>query len=179
MLLWRSTNSLWDAGERQLALIKQSAEKQAEDTRILQRAYLTVLRGGIDFTTQGQVLGQIVIFNAGHLPARKVSSNVRILWSSDRSENTFVEPRIPQQTNVLPVGTKMPIGTGSLESGRQRLSTGIGFIYVWGKVTYEDGFGEHRWVLFCHRYNCASPKNGHNGIDAEYGRYHHHHNDAN
>ncbi len=42
VLLWRSTNSLYEAGERQMELIQRNATQQESNTRILRRAYLSV-----------------------------------------------------------------------------------------------------------------------------------------
>jgi hypothetical protein len=44
------------------------------------------------------------------------------------------------------------------------------WIYIWGRVSYHDGFRPDRWVEFCHRYNL----HGASGyeIKAENGRYH-------
>jgi hypothetical protein len=30
------------------------------------------------------------------------------------------------------------------------------FIYVWGRVTYLDGFNNERFTDFCHRYNAVN-----------------------
>ena len=73
---------------------------------------------------------------------------------------------------ITPKG-KIVRGTGALhqdgaEAYRQRLD-GL-YIYVWGRVVYDDGFVKGRWLDFCHRYNCAKPEDG---------RVHHHHNDGN
>lgn len=152
---------------------------QSRETRILQRAYLTALLGGVDIDTNGQVLGQVIFSNAGHLPARKVSAFVKIMWSAERGLSEFDSAQNPPQSMVMPVNTKLAIGSGALASGKQRLVNGQGYIYVWGRVSYEDGFGDPKWLIYCHRYNCGSPKNARGGIDARYGRYHYHHNDGN
>jgi hypothetical protein len=170
--LVKSNNLLWKA-------TKDATDRQVKDTQILQRAYLTVLRGGIDIGTDGSVIGQVIVFNTGHLPARKVSAFVKIMWSAGRDLSDFDSAQNPQQTIVLPVNTELPIGSGALAAGRQRMATGNGYVYVWGRVTYEDGFGTPRWLIYCHRYNCASPKNAQGGIEVKYGRYHYHHNDGN
>lgn len=148
--------------------------------KTLQRAYLHVSPLGIDVTPQGAVIGRVAIHNSGHLPARRVSSNARIVWSDDRSLDIFDEPEVTiQHSNVLAVADEMPRGTGTLNDGRRVLNAGRGFIYVWGKVTYQDGFGEARWLTFCHRYNCASPKLESGGIDPKFSRHHHFYNDGN
>ncbi len=101
------------------------------------------------------------------------------MWSNDRAKSDFEEAKIPiQHTNVVAAGGEMARGTGALNGGRAVLTAGRGFIYVWGKVTYEDGFGEPRWLTFCHRYNCASPKTNDGGIDGKYARHHHYYNDG-
>jgi hypothetical protein len=167
-----STNRLWEEA-------RDTANRQERTTKTLERAYLHVLPQGIDVTVQGAVLGQIVICNAGHLPARKVSNDARIVWSDDRSLSDFEEADIPiRHTNVLPAGGQMPKGTGALNAGRTVLAAGQGFVYVFGRVTYEDGFGELRWLTFCHRYNCSSPKLKNGGIDSKYARHHHYYNDG-
>src|SRR6185369_1548321 len=68
-LLWYATNRLVREG-------REAAKGQANDTRILQRAYLSVEPGGIlpfEDDDSDRVVGEIVIRNAGHLPARDVS----------------------------------------------------------------------------------------------------------
>ena len=168
-----STNKLWEE-------TRDTADRQDRNTRILQRAYLHVLPRGIDVTQQGAVLGQVAICNSGHLPARKVSNDAKIIWSDDRSLSSFEETDIPiRHTNVVPAGGEMRRGTGTLNDGRTVLAAGRGFIYVWGKVTYEDGFGEPRWLTFCHRYSCGDPRLKAGGIDARYARHHYHYNDGN
>ncbi|KGJ69630.1 hypothetical protein BJA5080_08429 [Bradyrhizobium diazoefficiens SEMIA 5080] len=43
------------------------------------------------------------------------------------------------------------------------------FLYVWGLVRYEDGFGTTRTTKFCHRYNCANVENIHGEKEADAG----------
>jgi hypothetical protein len=54
-----------------------------------------------------------------------------------------------------------------------------GFLYVWGKVEYSDGFDKPRHTRFCHRYPCRMhDPNGFPRIEKKYARYHQHGNDA-
>jgi hypothetical protein len=106
---------------------QESADRQERTTEILQRAYLHVVPRGIEVTTRGMVLGQIAICNAGHLPARKVSSDAKIMSSDDRSLSSFEETEFPiSHTNVLPAGGEMVRGTGSLNGGRAVLAANLG-----------------------------------------------------
>ncbi|MFA6265162.1 MAG: hypothetical protein WC670_05535 [Pseudolabrys sp.] len=159
-----------------------TAERQSAETRTLQRAYLNVLPKGIETTRGGAVIGQVAIRNVGHLPARKVSISARIGWFENRTEDAFDDGQVPEQSLVLPAGAEIPRGTGALPRGRGVLSSGKGFIYVWGRVTYEDGFDTNRWVMFCHRYPCEASigvPGTSQGIEAKYARHHAEHNDAN
>jgi hypothetical protein len=77
-------------------------------------------------------------------------------------------------------GAAMKIGSTQLPAEVvTKISTRC--VYVWGKVTYDDGFGNLRFTKFCHRY----PVEGATGdtargisIAADHGRYHEHGNDA-
>jgi hypothetical protein len=94
--------------------------------------------------------------------------------------DSFGSAAMPSTTNILPVGAELRSGTNALSKAeRTSFDNKQGFLYVWGRATYEDGFAQTRWLEFCHRYNCASPRNSEGGIDQKYGRYHHYHNDGN
>jgi hypothetical protein len=45
---------------------------QREDTRILQRAYISVESAGIRNATTGELIGHVEFANVGHLPASQV-----------------------------------------------------------------------------------------------------------
>jgi hypothetical protein len=44
------------------------------------------------------------------------------------------------------------------------------WLYVWGRVAYEDGFGKERFTDFCHRYNVLGAHQW--TIDETSGRHH-------
>lgn len=56
------------------------------------------------------------------------------------------------------------------------------YLYVWGIIGYDDGFGKNRTTKFCHRYNwiAREPEQppGHTAVSEKHGRYHEHGNDA-
>jgi hypothetical protein len=121
---------------------------QIRDSRILQRAYLNVESRGIEphVVDRGdRVHALIAIRNAGHLPARNVSWTVNIGWPEDH-ENLPLG-KIEPSTGVLAAGAELITATGPLFS--KDVSN---YIYVWGMVTYYDGFGGSRFTKFCHRY---------------------------
>lgn len=169
------TTVLACVARRQAGLV----EGQMKLTEILERAYLNVEPYGIEIDTKKDVIGHAAIVNKGRVPAREVSLFIRLKWDADANLGSFDSAAITPTTQVLPVGVEMPAGTNSLSAAeRANFESKNGFLYVWGRVTYKDGF-EQRWLDFCHRYNCASPRNSEGGIDPKYGRYHHSHNDGN
>jgi hypothetical protein len=101
---------------------------QWKDSRLLQRAYLSVEPLGISCRKDGPWFATVGIHNAGRLQpieARKgpvVPPGATVRRASRRF---FVETRYPSER----------------------------FLYVWGEVSYTDGFGGSRFTKFCHRYN--------------------------
>jgi hypothetical protein len=133
-------------------VLARVGRSQSRDTRILQRAYIAVEARGIEqaIEDRGDRVHALVAFrNAGHLPARNVS------WWVDIGEPEDVEnPPVPTPKplkGVLPAGTEIRTASGHFFSNK----TG-NWLYVWGIVTYEDGFGVSRFTKFCHRYRSKS-----------------------
>jgi hypothetical protein len=165
ILLWKAT--------------KNAAERQDKTTRILQRAYISVEPAGIHpFNSRELIVGHVKFVNRGHLPARNVSNFTVITKGND----TLTEADLPigiirEQRLVVAPQTNAPRGTKSIEVKKIAESE---FLYVYGKVTYTDGFGVSRWIKFCHRYPWAMAEDVPRGkfIDAEYARYHDEGNDA-
>ncbi len=87
---------------------------------------------------------------------------------------------------VLPVGAKWKMGSGPCIP---KPEYSWHYVFVWGRVEYTDGFGNHCFTDFCHRYPWAKHSSqivdltGGTAImetvDAEHGRIHHTGNDAN
>ena len=157
----------------------RGAKNQSADTRILQRAYLAVQAGEIEISGQNQVTDRIAVINTGRLPARKVSGYANIKWAQARDTEDFPESIVPAHTYVLPVGEQSWLGTGALPQGIKVMNGQTGYVFVWGRFTYEDGFGEKRFLTFCHRYSCAAPRvTGGVNIEARQARQHHVYNDG-
>jgi hypothetical protein len=79
--------------------------------------------------------------------------------------------------NVVPPETVMRQGTYAFTLRGEN----TGWIYVWGRVVYNDGFKPNRTTSYCHRYPRRMlekmEKDGY-GIRPIYGRYHQNGNDA-
>ncbi len=168
VLLWRDT--------------KRSGERQARDTEILQRAYLSVTPLGLVPFRREPLHSLIVGFhNSGNLPAREVR------WHINReADESPIRQHFPIGSNfegslVIPQGVTAPKGSLGFETETlnefYREGTGRNrWLYVWGEVRYLDGFGVKRHTRFCHRYNLAAFREG--GIPARDARHHEYGNDA-
>lgn len=152
-----ATFGLYLTGEKQIGLIQQ----QAADTRILQRAYISVEPGGISASdTSGKCHPNIIIRNAGNLPARHVKWTID--WAADQNHRRSylpIDESSAEGDNTMPPGSEMIQGGRIIYVGGGpndiRKELGL-YVYVWGQVAYEDGFGESRVTRYCHRYNCAN-----------------------
>jgi hypothetical protein len=161
---------------------------------ILQRAYVTVEPGGVDpLTRETGSVAQIEIINSGNLPAYDVAWGVAFAFDTNHSRQKFAHP-FPTGMVVLPPKGKMMQGGGLLSFPEniatrghtpEGASEGQTFLYVWGQVTYTDGFGGQRRTEFCHRYNCRNAVGGGVGSIANYSipretaRHHRYGNSAN
>jgi len=176
---WDSTGLLWLETRRLAGGAETAAKRQESDTKTLERAYLSVEPAGFRQIRRNEIKGlaSINIRNAGRLPARSVS------W--------FIEQKIVPGwgfkghhigavngagKNVVPPGTIMrqdgrPFLVRNIPKGEKGIH-----LYVWGVVTYNDGFQDGRKTYFCHRYHCLNFEAGH--IAPEFGRYHDSGNDS-
>ena len=169
LLLWRTTKN---------------------DTRILQRAYIAVEPLGIHLMSDASsVIGHVGIKNAGHLPARKLSSVINMKCSKKGNEPEAFFPIERREGKVVIVPGAATTRASSTTIDIQILNKASGassgklkdqeeevFLYVWGSVRYDNGFRRMRTTRFCHRYNWKSSVGY--AITKEHARFHEHFNDA-
>jgi hypothetical protein len=127
----------------------QGIRRQSKDTRILQRAYVSVEPGGLtEHRDRDDRLHTTVIFrNVGHLPARNVRWYGTFGTPSEIVNNTFPTKEPFEGQIVLPPGTTSTHHVGIVFIDRLQNN-----LFVWGIVTYDDGFGKQRFTRFCHVY---------------------------
>jgi hypothetical protein len=184
ILLWWSTRQLWET-----TVI--STNRQEAETKILQRAYISVKPLGINYYTSKdgsidkEVVGHVNIVNVGRLPAQTWidPEQPHIKWFSDDKVGKNSLP----SGNGIPIGIKDPVGVLG-PGGEMTVGTGAhpnkcrdGYLYVWGRVDYLDGFGHGCFTTFCHRYPCImfeEGKRGSRSIDVKHARYHQHSNET-
>ena len=129
------------------AILAWIAVRQMRDTRILQE------QGGIISTTEGTLIGHVKFKNVGHLPASDFRWFLDVTPNDDGGWKPPEVGRLPDERGVCQIGARIIRGSRPFGVPSQQ------YIYVWGRVTYLDGFGLPRFTEFCHRYNTAVRSN--------------------
>jgi hypothetical protein len=163
-------------------VLSRIGKQQADDTRIVQRAFISVEPGGIEpflgqfEVTDDRIACNIVINNAGSLPAHDVRWCIERTYSEDFRANVFNAENIELVGGIV-LAQKTKIRKGSIptdkttfDKWRNNAEPDRAWLYVWGRVSYHDGFTGRRFTDFCHRYNLRGAKGY--GIPEENGRYH-------
>ena len=136
----------------------RAKEQTRRHTEILHRAYLSAEPGGIrePFDRGDRVHGYVICRNRGHLPARKLSWHTRtdtVQQAEFRTDTVqqgaeeFPIGEMSEPRGVIAPGTEMIVSAGTFFTNKLRNA-----LFVWGMVTYDDGFGNRRYTKFCHRY---------------------------
>jgi hypothetical protein len=161
---------------------------QIKDTEILQRAYIAAIpRDVVPYhpagnTDDDNIACNVGLKNVGHLPARNVAYIIhhRFIFNSGLAEFAPLEGQCEGNV-VLPAGIEMkkglafPIKRKEFDENRKAADNQSGWLYVFGRVEYTDGFNTHRWTEFCFRYSMAAAGDGYNIAKSE-ARYHEHGN---
>jgi hypothetical protein len=181
-LLWAGVHQLQDA-----------VRAQKRDSEAIQRAYLSAHPLGVDpFNAAAYAEGRVGIRNVGRLPARKVRWFVDVTTSSDGRRVHFPIGQL-SGNNVIQSGLEMS-QAARIAISRQEFQNfqenGL-WVYVWGAIHYDDGFGNERHTNFCHRYDThgfsanvsglssqQTLQLGRAAISSESAVYHQHGNDA-
>lgn len=158
--------------------------QQIADTRILQRAYISAEPGGItpfedtlvSKIPEKRIACNIVIYNAGNLPATHVAWFISKKFSGDPElPESLLQIENPKGNIVIAPNTRTkkgskPANREEFDAIRNDAEEDKAWLYVFGKITYHDGFRDGRWITFCHRYNLRGAR-GYDIPEAN-GRYH-------
>ncbi|WP_199545003.1 hypothetical protein [Paraburkholderia kururiensis] len=138
----------------------ESVAALRERTAQQMRAYLSVVTGGATYQESQKGLrfeANPVILNTGHTPAHRVNAVIRadILPLPLPDDFSFELPADseagqavlgPNQNRILSAVVQRNIPDEDV----QKTKAGTGqALYVWGRVSYDDVFGEHRLTRFC------------------------------
>jgi hypothetical protein len=115
--------------------------------------------------------------NSGNLPASNVSWEIRRDLIRD---DAFRPPRVNlsvRNTNIIPARGRIRKGgpfldTKEFEQFRSDRPNESCWLYVWGRVSYHDGFKDGRRIEFCHRYYLGGTEKFGLNISPSQGRQH-------
>ncbi len=126
------------------------AAAQSNETKILQRAYISVEPMGLWPQGVTEMNPLYKIKNAGRLPAQNIRWFGYARLDTDKDATTFkINEADLYGDNILAAEAGMTHGVGAM-------AINAPFIFVWGIIRYDDGFGKQRFTKFCHRYNTAA-----------------------
>jgi hypothetical protein len=150
----------------QAILTRQSIESADASSRRELRAYLTVVIGPATYQVRRAVEdgGDLrfgcdpIILNTGRTPARKIQFKARaaiLPWPLPKE--THLPEGIDEGTGDNILGAQQnanmfAVVEGFCQDGDiQAIKDGFGAkaLYVWGKITYEDVFGDVHYTRFC------------------------------
>ena len=150
---------------------------RARETRILHRAYVSVIPLGVApfLSENGMLSCDIAFHNGGNLPARKVRWFIDRKFSKDGHLDDFPIGSALSGDNIIAAKAEVRKGVKAISAAElDTFKSGGGakdrWLYVWGRVSYGDGFGRDRYTDFCFRYNLAGIKEAR--IAAETARQH-------
>lgn len=138
---------------RRVAIVGgQQLEHSEESTRQQLRAYVSVNPDGINRADSGEAIAHIIVKNWGKIAAKSVEVYVQSIISMDKDSQYFTVPdRSNMVSRVVQPADEMRQGTQEIFAVADIDNVEV-FIFVWGVVYYEDGFGQKRFTRFCHRY---------------------------
>jgi hypothetical protein len=155
-VLYRSTDKLWEAGERQRLLSEDTAKRQL-------RPYIIIK--GKDITEQDDTHGRFVhllkVVNAGQTPAYHLRgiTRLRVLDHPISRDFDFIIPPGDNQS-VMMLGPRQSTGHNSYAdetlTPRDLIrvkSNGPWRLYNYGTFTYEDSFGTEYRTNFCYFFD--------------------------
>jgi hypothetical protein len=152
--------------------------------KLTQRAYLSVEPDGLNPLTGGKegrhiLVGHIRIRNVGHVPARQVSRYIKIeKGTPDRKEFDGNDATF-EGDNVIVPNSEMALGSDQIDVTDLVRDD---YVYIWGQISYDNGFSKRVFTKFCHRYPRSQLRvvEGavRHSIPREFARYHEYGNDA-
>lgn len=161
--LWYSTDKLWRITRSTLDHAEQATRKEL-------RSYISVRPHGINRTasiTNSKMFGSVGFVNVGKIPARNVSWSL-VIETGAKTRADFPQRKVETTKRAIQPGAEMRAGTVEIGTNSDSAND---YLFVWGRVEYDDEFGTGRFTNFCHRYPRAVLDRDGN-IKIEFSRHH-------
>lgn len=130
----------------QLGVAAATAKKQL-------RAYLGVTPQDIRILEKNHLQTYIEVLNTGSTPAKKVRQWTKIEIRPPATKDPFPLDEVGYGVRPIVPGAKWLLGMEMNTTDQQfaALQMQMLAIFVWGRVEYEDIYGEHQWLTFRYR----------------------------
>ncbi len=165
VLLAATLRETWRAGVSAgqiLEATKQQVDLAEKTAAIELRAYLSAVPMGINRLTGKEYsypshegMAHIAVRNVGRLPARNVSVIVRMKVMDWRNAVLDVPNELDPTDRVIQPGAEMIQGSQEVLPETDLMNP-QNYIFVWGVIYYDNGYGKRCMTRYCHRYNGAS-----------------------
>jgi hypothetical protein len=158
LTLWRATDRLWDAGERQLVHLKESAERQLGAYIGIEWCRIISHDGGSTFEVEVQIknAGQTQAYDVTHRIAADIQvRNGEPINFAMPERSRGVIPIAPGITFILRTPIAIGGASGTADIGTNRI------IFARGRVDYIDVFDKPQHLEFRYRNADRLFHNGH------------------
>jgi hypothetical protein len=141
--LWRSTDKLWKAGERQLSHFEDTAERQL-------RAYISARKGRINNVIAGSIPAAVIkIKNTGQTPAYELMGFFGITFVPYPFQRIpdVPKPDVLSKTSLAPnqtINLRAETATAIEQRHIDALRDGNGAFFIGGLIEYVDAFRRPR-----------------------------------
>ncbi len=158
--LGKSTDNLWEAGERQMRLTRESSERQLRAHVFMELVYIEKPAVTPETVFPEPPVVRMQVKNYGQTPAYKV-----IHWSANpivREYPLDLSKPLPRRERFYGKSPRMTMGP-SQETNKHIwmheqptdwelacIKGGSMAIYSWGKIVYKDAFGKWRFTQYMH-----------------------------
>lgn len=164
--IWRSLalnrDAVNAAVEGNAHALEANTQQRTSTEREL-RAYVSVAPNGINPTkVRDAVIGHVVVKNVGQVIAQEVTVTVNMQILLGKQHTLFRASTVNNQAiGSMHPNVEIILGSYEIISNKERPTvsnvtkdaTQREYIYVWGRVSYTDGFENPRWTDFCFRYD--------------------------
>jgi len=168
--LWRSSEKMWSVANAAANAAKRSADAlvAAEQSQLLAICEITNIThilgerhdapGSGEVPTGERALVQYVLKNYGKTPAvlKEISHDLQH-WSNPPDELRYLPIRtMPKERAVVAGGSSEPLQcilvAPLTDAAAATIRTGDSFLWLYGRVVYDDAFGREREHRFLYRY---------------------------
>jgi len=152
-LLVRSTNRLWEAGERQLGLARDTAQRQLRAYPGVTGAHIVLTNNRIEIAVEIENFSTTPAYRFRHAISQRLCEPEQPITNFGRTTHKDMQwDMAPHSKTTL--RSNEDVGEGKILALRQ----GDLALIFWGRVDYEDAFDAPRHIEFVYRQGAFEPR---------------------